>query len=190
MLFSASLMELLSNVSLEDIEVLNGDNYMLFTTKLDTIYAPKYVLNDKREVFPINTIVVDNDGVFPITAIDDLIYMQFTSTCSVSRSALLNVLDRIMLFVTPFDKRSVNLSFTENGLQVTSRQADCDELLPYTNSDNFTPYVCSIDVLYLKEQVSTISSKDLTIYYGNDTAIKLEDGISSQVIALFQDDEF
>lgn len=189
-LLSANLMDLIYNLSSEEIDVDFYEDSIVFSTDKEMLYAPVYVLDESNaKSFPINAVIKDTVGVFPINSINNLLNLEFSSSCTVSKAEFLAVLDRISLFVSKYDKKAVYLTFTNDGLVITNKAADCAEHINYINSDNFTPYSCGVELLYLKQEISNIASDKLQLGYGGDVAIKIEDGIVVKIIALTQDEE-
>lgn len=126
---------------------------------------------------------------FAIDPIMELVDTEFDSSCSVSKSEMLSLLDRLSLFVGPYDKNAIDLTFTRNGLQVSSKATSGIETLDYVSSSNFTDFTCSIDIQMLTQEVRSVSSDVIEMYYGEDNAIKIVDGIITIIVALLEDDD-
>lgn len=173
-LITANLMELLGILSKEDISVLYSEthNCLVFETDLESVYAP----------------ITDGVDTFPITAINSLISQEFSSSCKVSKSAVLNLLDRLSLFVSPYDKKGIYLTFTQEGIAFSSKKSSGTEIVPYISSTSFVPYTCCIDIEMLKSQIATQDTDDLELYYGSEIAIKLVNKNITQLVALIEDD--
>lgn len=171
-LLSAELVDLLAVMNEEKIDVRMTDTDIIFSTH-DCVVCGKYM-----------------EGIedYAIDAISDLVDTEFDSKCGVPKSALLQLLDRLSLFVGPYDKNAVHLTFTDKGLQVSSKATSGIELVDYVSSSNFKDFTCTIDIQMLTQEVKAISSDVIEIYYGEDNAIKLVDGNISIVIALLEDD--
>ena len=80
------------------------------------------------------------------------------------------------------------LTFTQNGLQVSSKAANGVELINYVSSDNFKDFTCSIDIQMLMQEVKAISNDVIELHYGEDNAIKMTDGNITIIVALLEDD--
>ena len=132
---------------------------------------------------------VDGIDDFAIEPITNLIEQEFDSHCSVPKSDLLQMLDRLSLFVGTYDKNAVDLTFTNQGLQISSKASSGIEILPYVNSENQRDFTCSVDILMLVQEVKAISNDLIEIYYGDESSIKLIDGNITIVIALMEDEE-
>ena len=172
LLITSQLMELLGCLTDEDISVhVRGDN-LIFSTMRDDIYAP----------------ITEGIETFPVDAINSLCDTAFESNCKISKSAVLNVIDRLSLFVSPYDKKGIYLTFNNEGLLLSSKKSSGEELVPYLASENFNPFTCCIDIEMFKSQISTHTEDEIDLYYGLDQAIKLVNNNVTQIIALIPDD--
>lgn len=125
---------------------------------------------------------------YQIDVIQELLDDTYASVCKISKSELLQLLDRLALFVGQYDKNSIYLTFTNEGVQVDSKQANSSELIPYQSSQNFTPFRCCVDIEVLTAQVKANSGDQFELHYGKDNAIKLVDGSVTQVVALTEEE--
>lgn len=171
-LISAELMDLLAVMQAEKILVdITGDD-IVFSTPDCTIVGK----------------VMEGLEDFAIDPIMDLVNTEFDSVCSVPKSALLQLLDRLSLFVGPYDKNAVYLTFTDKGLQVSSKATNGIEIINYVSSDNFKDFTCEVDIQMLTQEVKAVSNDVIEMYYGEDNAIKMTDGNITIVVALLEDD--
>lgn len=171
-LVSPEMMSLLDIFTEEKFVVCRNGNIMIFESSNCTVYGT----------------LMDSIDDYQIEAIDGLLEQGFDSSCKLTKSALLQLLDRLALFVSPYDKNGVYLTFTRDGLQIESKQANSVELIPYAESENFRAFTCCVDIEMLHSQVKANTGDSITIHYGEDNAIKLTDGNVTQVVALLEDD--
>lgn len=171
-LISPEMMNLFDIFTDEKIAVYRNGNTMVFKSANCTVYGT----------------LMDSIDDYQIEAIEGLLEQTFDSSCKIAKSALLQLLDRLALFVSPYDKNGVYLTFTKNGLQIESKQANSVEVIPYTESDNFHDFTCCVDIEMLHSQVKANTGDGIVIHYGEDNAIKLTDGNVAQVVALLEDD--
>ena len=171
-LFSSELMDLLAVMNTEKISVKMKDNDVIFSTP-DCIVCGKFM-----------------EGIedYAIDAIMDLVNTKIDSFCAIPKSAILQLLDRLSLFVGTYDKNTIYLTFTRNGLQVSSKAANGVEIIEYTASENFKDFTCSVDIQMLIQEVKAIQNDVIELYYGEDNAIKMTDGNITIVVALLEDD--
>lgn len=171
-LISPEMMNLLDIFTDEKIYVERQDNVMIFESENCTVYGT----------------LMDSIDDYQIEAIEGLLSQDFYSSCKVTKSALLQLLDRLALFVSPYDKNGVYLTFTREGLQIESKQANSVELIPYTESTKFHDFTCCVDIEMLHSQVKANTGDSITLHYGEENAIKITDGNVVQVVALLEDD--
>lgn len=172
-LVSSEFLDLVAVMRAEKIKATFSDTDVRFETP-DCVIAGKFV-----------------DGIddFAIEPITNLIEQDFSSHCAVPKNDLLQMLDRLSLFVGTYDKNAVDLTFTNQGLQVSSKASSGVEILPYVNSENQIDFTCAVDIQMLVQEVKAITNDLIEIYYGDDSSIKLVDGNITIVIALMEDEE-
>jgi hypothetical protein len=165
-------MDLLDVMTEEKIAFQISDDTVIFTTNDCQIYGKKL------------------DGIedYQIEAIEGLLGKEFNSMCKIPKSALLQLLDRLSLFVGTYDKNGVYLTFTKDGLMVSSKASSGTEIIQYQDSKNFQDFTCCIDIEMLRTQVKAQASDMIEMYYGLSNAIKMVDGNVTQIVALLEDD--
>ena len=171
-LVSPELLDLLSVMTEEKIQVRTAGNDIIYKTPDCVVYG-KFMEG------------IEDYAIIPIMG---LVETEFDSFCSVPKNALLQLLDRLSLFVGMYDKNAVYLTFTQDGLQVSSKAANGVELINYVASDNFKDFTCAIDIQMLINEVKAIQNDVIEIYYGEDNAIKMTDGNITIIVALLEDD--
>ncbi len=171
-LLSAELVELLAVMDHEKIKVQHAGGKVLFTTPNVVVYG------------------VELDGIetYPADDIKAYLETEFESSCKLPKSALLNVLDRLMLFVATFDKNGVYLTFNNEGLEIASKRHTGTETIKYQGSTSFRPFTCCVDIELLKSQISAQDGELVEMWYGHEKAIKMVAGKTTQIIALLEDD--
>ena len=171
-LISASMMDLLDIFTDETIKVSRDGDTVIFE-------SPNTVLYGK---------FMDSIDDYQIEAINGLLDQEFGSVCKIPKTAMLQLLDRLALFVSAYDKNGIYLTFTRDGLQVESKQANSVELIPYIESSSFHSFTCCADIEMLRSQIKSNRSDSVEIHYGEDNALKMTDGNVTQVVALLEDD--
>lgn len=171
-LISSEMMNLLDVMTCEKINVYRDADTMMFETPDCIVYGK----------------TMDCLEDFQIDAIDSLLGEEFESVCRLSKNALLQLLDRLALFVGIYDKNGIYLTFTRDGLMITSKQANSSELIKYIESDNFKDFTCCIDIEMLRSLIKANTGDSIEMQYGEDNAIKLTDGNVTQILALLEDD--
>jgi len=164
-------MDLLNVMTEEKISVLQNDEVIEFFTKDCIVFGYKM------------------EGIedFAINEIGALLDEEFKCSCKVGKPDLLALLDRISLFVGVYDDHAITLLFTDTGINVSSKQSDGVEIIPYVSSKNPAFYTCQVAVDVLIQQIKANSADVIELQYGNDRSIKIVDGNVTQVIALYQE---
>lgn len=170
-LISAEMAELLLLVEgVETIHLLKENNVLVFTTSNYTLFGKELEGKDKYPVEQINVLTRNN-------------YDNYTK---VNKQELLNILDRMSLFVNDYDKNGVYLDFRTNQLCIQSQKSNAVESIDYLDSILANPFSCLVDIEMLKAQVETISTDSVLIYYGQNTSIKIVDGNCTHIISLLE----
>ena len=172
-LISAQQMQLLTLNTKEDIEVLISGNSIQFVTE-DVV---------------IDGALMEGIEDFPANEVNAYLDEAFTSSCKVPKDLLLSVLDRLALFIEPYDKNGAYFTFGRKGINIHSKKDASTETINYVESNDFEPFVCCVDIPMLKEQLQANPDDTVKICYGNENALKIESGKVTQVIALLEDEE-
>lgn len=172
-LISAELMNLLSVMTEENIYVSINADVLQFSTDTCRIYGRAMEGIEDFAVEPIMSLV-DTD---------------MDSSCSLNKTQLLQVLDRLSLFVGPYDKNAVRFTFTRDGLEISSKASSSVEVIPYSGSKAFRDFTCMIDVQMITQEVKAIQTDVIEMYYGEDNAVIMKDGNITIVVALLEDEE-
>lgn len=172
-LISSQLFNLLSVMNNEKIEVYIVDDEVVFSTADCVIYG--------RFMSGIEDYAIDE--------IMELVNSDFVSFCSVPKKEFLQSLDRLSAVVGVYDNDAVFLTFTQNGLQVSSKSTDSVEIISYSASEDFHPFMCAIDIQTLIDEVKSINNDMIELYYGRDNGIKLTDGNITIIVALYEESD-
>ena len=171
-LISPQLMDLLDVMSSENIDIRYDGETVIFETGDVTVYG----------------LVEEGISDYQIDAISGLLDEDFPSSCKIEKQSFLQMIDRLSLFVDVFDKNSVYLTFTNDGLMISSKQDSGSEVIPYSESSNFKPYTCCLDIDLFKTQVKAYQDDMIELFYGKDNSIKMVNGNTVQIVALAEDD--
>lgn len=131
--------------------------------------------------------VADGLNEYSITAIENLIDLESDSSCTVSKDKLLQLLDRLSLFVNPYDKNAIRLTFGGNAVTIDSLSSSGSESISYLSADNAVDYDCLVDIQMFIEQIKAVTGNTVTIFYGHKQALKLQTDNLIQIIALLDD---
>lgn len=172
-LLSPATVELLALFPGEEVDCYITDTTVIFDCVGACLYAQK----------------VPNIDKFPVDAIQNLVKMDMPYECTVNKPNLLAVLDRLTIFVGPYDKNTVYLTFVADGVDITSKRSNGSEHIDYaTDSKQEARYTCALDIEMLKSQIATVATENVTIKFGSDVAIAIIEADSKKIVALSEDD--
>lgn len=169
-LISPSVMELLKVFDNEVVDVYILDNYVMFW-KTDTIEIYSHQL----------------DGIenYAVDAISSLVNSDMDCACIINKQSFLNMLDRLSLFVSPYDQNVVTFKFTDEGILCESKQSTGSELISYIDKDSeHLSFECNIDIITLSTQIKAIPTETFELWYGANNAIKIISDDITQIISL------
>lgn len=113
---------------------------------------------------------------------------EYVSYCVLPKTALLNVIDRLSLFIGDRDENGVYMTFTQNGVKVETINGSAIESIPYQSSENFKDFRCLIGVDSLKRQLSSVLGESVNVHYGGDTkTISFKQDNATHIISLLKD---
>ena len=167
-LISAEMMNLLDTMIDETIEIYAVDNKLMFKTAHEVIYG------------------YTPEGVaqYNADAIASFINKEYKSSCKVSKVEVLQVLDRISLFVDYLDNDVIQVAFSKDGLTITNRKSNGTETISYIKSENAEDFSGVVLLDRLRTQIKSQTGDTIDIYFGEEKALKFVDIDSVFVVAL------
>lgn len=170
-LVSAKVLDLLALSDYEEIHYSREQNHLKFITEDLILYTQE----------------LEGKDIYPVEPLMDLYNkMTFKSHCRVPKILLQSVIDRLALFVEPYDRNAITLTFTPEGLQISSKEKSGVELINYIASDGFEPFTACIDMTILKAQIDAYQGEEIEIWYGLPNALKLQNGNITQIISFLE----
>lgn len=171
MLISAECMDLLDNMADETIDMVTGDEYVIFKGTGCIVYS-------------MNNMDINE---YPAQTLSELLSKDFPYTCKINKLELLNLLDRMTLFANDVTRQlaPIKLMFNSDGLVVINKSGKSREQITYVDGGAENRFECWINIALLTSQLKSYSGDVVEIHYGNDSLIKFVDGSITQVIALF-----
>lgn len=173
LLISPQLMQLLTLNKQEDIKLI----------------VDKTLLTFIADDMVVQGAVMEGIEDFPADDVKAYLDEAFTSSCKVPKDLLLATLDRLALFIEPYDKNGAYFTFGRKGINIHSKKDASTETINYVESKDFEPFMCCVDIPMLKEQLQANPDDTVKICYGNENALKIESGKVTQVIALLEDED-
>lgn len=174
-LVSPEMMLLLSLSPGGIINFWYNDGYFLFEVEGMVLYGQE----------------VPNKDYFPIEDITPYLSEPFEYSCKISSTLLTGVLDRLALFIEPYDSNTAIFHFFFGGLQIESKKQSSTEVVEFAESkmDTVQPFRCTVDVPLLRSQLAVIKEEFIEIHFGNNAALKVVSSAGVQIIALVGGDE-
>lgn len=185
-----------NNISLfgKDESYLISPNMMFLLTLCDTEDIKLYVAEDGTLNFVTDNLIISgkeliNKEEYPLEDILEYFNIEPESTCKVPKELFLSVIDRLMLFVQPFDKNCANFTFSRVGIKISSQSGSSDETIKYVESKNFKDFSCEVNIPALKQLVTATPSDTISIGYGDESVLIFKEGNITQVLSLGEDDD-
>ena len=172
-LISSNMAELLQLFDGTDIAVIKDENKLMFSTDNIIVYGKE----------------LDGKDIYPVSPVEKLADSEYDMLIAVNKADLLDVLDRMSLFVTDYDKNGVYLTFGNGVLEVKSQKSNAVESIEIKSEQSTLEFSCLADVEMLKSQVQAIAGDLVNIYYGQKTSIKLKEGNVIMILSLMQADK-
>lgn len=172
-LVSPTVLDLLSICTDDEVSYALSEDSILFES--DTIRLFSHLMPNAEEYDPF------------VGVIENFVNTEHKSSCVLPKTALLNIIDRLSLFIKDNDQNAVNMTFTKNDVKIENIDGSGIESVPYQGSNNFSDYSCCIGVDSLKRQLSSISGESVNIFYGDDTILTIKQDGATHVISLLHD---
>lgn len=160
------------------------------TTDVTISKADKQLVAEERLsekcVIKICTTVADNTSEFNVDGVNKFMALEVNSFCRFKKAQMLELLDRLSLFVSKFDDGAIELHFTDKYIEVSSMASNGIESVDYTESKDATDMTIKINIDRLRNQLKSYNADIVDLYYGSEICIKLVDGDMTQIIALIK----
>lgn len=146
------------------------------------------VADSKTDDYTISicTTLSNNIEEFNIDGVNKFASLEVSSFCRFKKAQMLDLLDRLALFVSKFDDGAITLHFTNDYIEVSSLQSNGIERVDVTESKDAQDISIKINIDRFRNQLKAYSSDIVDLYYGSEICIKLIDKDITQVIALIK----
>lgn len=134
----------------------------------------------------ICTTLPNNIEEFNIEGVNKFASLEVSSFCRFKKAQMLDLLDRLALFVSKFDDGAITLHFTNDYIEVSSLKSNGIERVDVTESKDAQDMSIKINIDRFRNQLKAYSSDIVDLYYGSEICIKLIDKDITQVIALIK----
>lgn len=181
--------------SMSDEELFIPTDFGRILMELDFVKA-NYIKQENElvivgENFIIGTTLYGEFDKFPLENIKNNINQKYLYSAVINKKDLSSLLDRLSLFVSEYDRNTIDLIFLPNELKITNSNKTCDEIINYKDKqvDGLVEFPCSVNIEYFKAQLDALPGEDITFNFGGiltGLAMVYDDMI--QVAALFNED--
>lgn len=171
-LISPVVIDLLCMSDEEDIDFKIYENNILFETDSMKLFA---MLADGADEYPV-------DRIKSITT-----EIEYPSDCVLPKTALINAIDRLSLFIDDDDQNGLYMTFTKDGVKLESMKNSGIESVSYQGSNNFKDFTCCVGVESFRKQLVSRAGESVHIYYGDEATLTIKEGNIIQVISLQED---
>lgn len=158
-----------------DAEISKSDNLIMANASIS-----------EKGMISICTPIQAGVSDFNIDGVNKFAALKINSFCRIRKAELLDLLDRMILFVSKFDDGVIQLEFGNTGVSVSSLASNGVEFVEYQECKNVEPTTIKINIDRLRNQLKAYSSDLVDLYFGNDICIKFVDGDITQIIALIK----
>lgn len=155
MLISQPTMKLLASLTDEEAYVWVLGDYIYVTTSTVEIYGKLL------------------EGVEDYQDMSVMDEQEFSAQVKLPTVEIQSILERLTLFMSPFDKAAARLVFGKNGLTIKT-QSGSKEDVGYTEAKKVVEQECIINTLLLKEILSTVSEDYFSVDFGNELCLRIK----------------
>lgn len=170
---------LVSSAALDMLDVYAGDDPMGIYLVDDRL-----IFNSKSCV--LVSYVMPGIDSFAVANIDAYLNTAYPSSCKLPKQEILQALDRLSLFVGEFDDDTIAINFKKDGFELSSKQSDSVEVVPYLDSAIVNEMQGFVYLEMFRAQVKAQLGDSVNLHYGEPKSIKFVDSDSncSNVVCL------
>lgn len=157
------------------------DILCMFDDCIDVMYVDNYyVFKDEHMTFCAYS--NENIDSFPIDAINGLLNTGFTNSVELVASDLYAALERLNLFISPYDANACTIDFVPNHMVIHNQNNTCEEVFDIPSSATTT---VKVNIEFLMSQLKTMQDR-IIFKFGNDKCIGLCDEVTNRIIAVMK----
>lgn len=156
-LLTSQLMNLATALTGEKFTIKTWDNKIIFEDASTVIYGAQL------------------DGLDEFPEVDAFAEAEFDSNVKLSKLGIMAILDRLTLFLDSFDKSEIILEFTDKTLKIATGKGSFEQIA-YAEANNVQPFVCNVNVVYLRDLISAVQNEYFYLHFSDETMIEIVDG--------------
>lgn len=163
----------------ELLQLLEGDTVDFKVENNNLLFETSNLIISGKEL--------ENKDLYPIQAIQGCLKNEYIDSIKVNKQDLLNVLDRMSLFVNEYDKNGVFLKFNVYGLTITSQKSNAVEVINAPETNNREEFQCLVDIEMLISEIQALNEEYVEIFYGHPSSIKLVEKNTTFIVSLIEE---
>lgn len=172
MLITQDLANLIHALTHDEVLVQKEGNKILFTTPSIVIFGTEL------------------DGLEEYPDIAPLAELEYSNQAQLSKSDLMNVLDRLSIFVDKNDNYGIRLNFVDEGVTIEDIKKNSSEFLQYgedTTIEDDTSLCVNLD--FFKELLSVLSESNVILKFDEGLPMTIVEKSVVQILSVMEDIE-
>lgn len=121
------------------------------------------------------------EGIEDFADISEITETEFPGEVVLNKNDVINILDRLTLFLSKFDKNLVTLTFTEKQLEIqtTSGSFESIDYISIIETSNKSDkkaheFSCMVNTTFIKDILAVVNEDNFVIKYGDDVLLNIE----------------
>lgn len=122
-----------------------------------------------------------------LSGIQGLIGLDYTNKVVIKKNDLINLLDRLSIFVSEYDSNSIDLIFLPEHIKATNQKKTCDEIIAYEDAKltNLIEFQSILNIEHLKQLLAVLPNDTIEFQFDNSIpSLKIVDGDVIQFLGL------
>lgn len=183
-----------SEVKLNELSALipfkTVDLFELFEDKNVKVSIASNLIKLESEDVIITGSLLEGFADYPVQPLLDLVYSDtFSQEVKVDKAKLVNIIDRLSLFVSDKEQNAIQLNFSETGLILSNAGSSACEKVAYNKQpEQVVVTSMFVDLRDLKTIVGAVASEDVTILYSDGSPVAICTDDMRFVIPPLEDD--
>lgn len=169
-LITQSMVNLIQAIPGQDITISKGKEQILIESDNVTIYGGEL------------------EGIDDYPDITPLLDIEHEGHADISKGEILSALDRLIIFSDPFENNGVTLTFKKDELVIEDLRKNSKERIEYKKVEKSAEeeVEISVNIQYLKDLISAVTSTQLGIHYGKDKPFKITQEEIVQILSTME----
>lgn len=171
LLIPAPLMKLLASLTEDKLYLWNlDDEYIYVSTSSVEIYGRLM------------------EGIEDYQDMSVMDSQEFEGKAKLPTATIQSILERLTLFMSPFDKGTIHLDFGPKQLAILTSSGS-KELVKYGEVSSTSDFTCALNSILLRDILATITEDYFTIEFGNELSIRITAGGVTYYLATQEEGE-